>query len=265
MFLFIPRLNVIDFIDIFLVAILIYELYMLIRGSAAINIFLGLLSVYLLWYIVKALEMKLLSTILGQFIGVGIIVLLIVFQQELRRFLLLIGTRGFFKQTFSFPKLFSLSSNKSESPQLDINKIISACKNMSKSKTGALIIISDRSELQYYISTGDRINAEVSSHLLESIFFKNSPLHDGAVIIQNNTIKAARCILPVANNDDFPSQLGFRHRAAVGITQQTDAIAVIVSEETGNISIARKGKLTDNITFEYLETILKRKFYKLKN
>jgi uncharacterized protein (TIGR00159 family) len=245
-----------DFLDIFLVSILIYQLYRLVKGSVAINIFVGIISVYLVWLMVKALNMQLLGTILGQFIGVGVIALIIVFQQEIRRFLLILGTSGIFNNV-KFPgSIFNWAVKKG--PSLDITAIVKACKNMSESRTGAILVITTNSDLKFYANTGDYINAKISQRLIESIFYKNSPLHDGAIIIQDDKIRAARCVLPVTENSEFPANLGMRHRAAVGITENTDALAVTVSEQTGEISFAKGGELFSNLSPDQLREILER-------
>jgi uncharacterized protein (TIGR00159 family) len=232
----------------------------LIKGSTAINIFIGILSIYLFWLIVKALNMQLLGTILGQFIGVGVIALVVVFQQEIRRFLLLIGTNGFLANP-KF-KLFEWKSNKKlKQLHLDIPSLIKACAHMSQSKTGAIMVLTTNSDLKFYINTGDAINAKLSQRLLESIFYKNSPLHDGAVIIADNQIMAARCVLPVTENPDFPANLGMRHRAAVGITEISDAIVVIVSEQTGELSFAKDGVLKTKLSPEKLTRLLDEIFH----
>ncbi len=231
-----------DILDIILVALLMYQIYMLMRGTVAMNIVVAVFSFYLLWLLVKVLNMQLLGNILGQFIGVGIIALIIVFQQEIRRFLLIIGTR-YMTRKFSIENLFSYNMN---SPQkVNIKAISLACENMSKTKTGALIVIAKNSTLQLYGETGEIINANTTSSLIENIFFKNSPLHDGAIIIIDNKIFAARCILPVSENPGFPSNYGMRHRAAVGMSENNDSLIVIVSEETGNIAIAEHGRLRE--------------------
>lgn len=246
-----------DAVDIFLVAILLFHLYKLVKGTVAINIFAGILSVYFLWIIVQALNMQLLSTILGQFISVGVIALMIVFQQELRRFLLMIGTSGIFSKV-KFTGSFFGGSDFQKKTDLDVAALIKACKNMSESKTGAIIVFQTKSDLSFYANTGDKINAMVSLRLLESIFYKNSPLHDGAVIISGNNIVAARCVLPVSENPDFPAHLGMRHRAAVGITENSDALALIVSEQTGEIAYAFSGELRTNISLEELKSVLEK-------
>lgn len=239
-----------DILDVLLVAFFMYQLYMIIKGSMAMNIFVGLFSVYLVWLIVKALNMQLLSTILGQFMGVGMIALIIVFQQELRRFLLLIGSRYFYKRKFSLENLFSFGTKTTHEETL--KSISQACINMSKTKTGALIVITGKSELDAIIHTGDLINATVSNRLLETIFYKNNPLHDGALIIVGDKIKAARCVLPVSDSTSLSARYGMRHRAALGITESTDSTVVIVSEQTGKIAISKAGELESNINTEDL-------------
>lgn len=247
-----------DILDILLVAFLLYQIYNLIRGTTAINIFIGIFLLYLLWLIVKALNMDLLSSILGQVIGVGVIALIIVFQQEIRRFLLIISTRYITNRKFSFEKLFSFGEK--EELEVNIDAIVNACSNMSAFKTGALIAITKSSDLLSFIRTGDIINADTSNRLLESIFFKNSPLHDGAVIIKKDRIVAARCVLPATERINLPPQFGMRHRAALGITEKTDAVVVIVSEETGAISFAKQDNIETNIGPNRLRQILEKEF-----
>jgi len=246
-----------DAIDILLVAILLYQLYYLVKGTVAINIFVGILLIYILWLVVKALGMQLFENILSKFIDVGAIVLIIVFQQEIRRFLLFIGTADFFNKRALGKNLFKLKWEASKSP-LDINAVLKAVQNMSETKTGAIIVITTNSELKFYMNTGDTIDAKVSARLIENIFFKNSPLHDGAIIISGNTIKAARCVLPVTENTEFPTHLGMRHRAAVGITENSDAIAIAVSEQTGEISLTKNGELKNNLSIEQLKGLIEK-------
>lgn len=250
----------IDIVDILLVALLFYQLYYLVKGTVAVNILLGILLFYLLWLAVKALNMQLFGSILGKFIDVGFIALLIVFQQELRRFLLFIGTSDLFTKGKLGKGIFDFKWKVSSAEDLDVNAIVKACKNMSDSKTGAIIILSRNNELKFYANTGDAIDAKVSVRMLESIFFKNSPLHDGAVIISGNIIVAARCVLPVTENVDFPAHLGMRHRAAVGITENTDALAIVVSEQTGEISWSQAGELKHGMTPERLRELLDKEF-----
>ncbi len=245
-----------DVVDILLVAIIMFQLYKLVKGTVAIRIFLGILAIYLFWKIVEALQMELLSEILGQFIGVGVLALIIVFQQEIRRFLLLIGNNSFFSGKRKSRILKILSTKDTENEKLNVDEIISASKNLSSTKTGALIIIDIKSELRYYSTTGEKINSPLSAAILESIFFKNSPLHDGGVIIEDNKIVAARCILPVSENQEFPAHFGLRHRAAAGITETSRSIAIIISEETGKISLAKEGRISYNISIEELKDLL---------
>ncbi|MEE9462794.1 MAG: diadenylate cyclase CdaA [Bacteroidales bacterium] len=237
--------QVIDFIDVLLVAYLMYKVYMLIRGTVAMNIFIGILSLYLLWIIVRALGMQLLGTILGQVIGVGVIALIIVFQQEIRRFLIFIGNQYFSRNPLSLEKVIPI--NITPHPKVKIKSIIKAVIQMAKSKTGALVVIARKSELTVYAETGDSLNAETSSRLIESIFNKESPLHDGALIINGDRIVAARCVLPISENLNLPPNYGMRHRAALGLSENTDALTIIVSEQTGKVSIAESGKLLTDV------------------
>jgi diadenylate cyclase len=245
-----------DAIDILLVAILLFQLYRLVKGTVAINIVLGIVSIFMLWKIVEALKMELLSEILGKFIGVGVLAIIIVFQQELRRFLLFVGTSGFFDRKNFNRKLFNWKMGKSA--PVDLVSIVKACRNMSEAKTGAIIVITTKSDLNFYANTGEPVDAKVSPRMLESIFYKNSPLHDGAIIITDNRIKAARCVLPVTEDNDFPGHLGMRHRAAAGITENSDALAIVVSEQTGEISFAKDGKLQNGLSVEKLRELLEK-------
>jgi len=243
-----------DVIDILIVAYLLYRIYYLMKGTSAISIFLGILIFYAIWLLVKALNMQLLSTILGQFIGVGVIALIIVFQQELRRFLLMVGSRGFFNKD-KFRGIVQMRGKLNMPVNYEI--VARACQQMAQFKTGALIVITHRSELKYYVNSGVVLNAQLSADLLESIFFKNNPLHDGAVIIYGDRIRAAKCVLPLTENNNFPNALGLRHRAAVGITEQSDAVAICVSEQTGEIAFAKNGELKQNISPSTLIELLK--------
>jgi diadenylate cyclase len=251
-------IRLLDIIDITLVACLLYWFYTLVRGGIAIKIFVLILAVYLLWLVVKALNMQLLGSILGQFISVGIITLIIVFQQEIRRFLVLLGSDSYLSKNNFTKQFIPLIWRKDTVEKLNFTPVIKACKNLSQQKTGALIVLTKSSDLKFYINTGDTINAVLSKRLLENIFFKNSPLHDGAVIISNNYIKAARCVLPVTDTIELPAYMGMRHRAAIGITEQTDAIAIVVSEETGDIAVAIGGKIKSKLSPEQLEELVQK-------
>lgn len=241
MFSFI-HITLVDVFDIFLVALLFYQIYMMIRGTAAINIFIGIFLLYVIWLVVRALNMEMLSTILGQIIGVGALALIIVFQQEVRKFLLYIGTRYLSNKSFSIERLFS-SKDENKALLVGVDALVRACRNMADTKTGALIVLGRRSNLQLYMDTGDYIDAIIDSRLIETIFFKNTPMHDGAMIIVNGRIVAARCVLPTTEKLEVPAHFGMRHRAAMGITEHTDSVVIIVSEETGKISIAEHGEI----------------------
>ena len=229
----------IDFVDVFLVAILLYYIYKLVKGTVAINIFIGILIIYFAWRLTDYLKMQMLYSIFDGFMKVGIIALIVVFQPEIRKFLLLVGStniggkKGIFKN-FKFLKNDDQTST-------DVDAIKKACTKMAPSNTGALIVIERNNNLDFLTNTGDEMNILVSQPIIESIFFKNSPLHDGAIIIDNNVVKATRVILPVNNEKNIPERFGLRHRAAVGITEKTDALAIAVSEETGQISFIKNG------------------------
>lgn len=244
----------IDLLDILLVGIIIFQLYKLTRGTVAIRIFFGILAIYLLWKLVSALQMEMLGEILGQFIGVGVIALMIVFQKELRRFLLFIGNREFLNRRG--PLLQSLFGSSPSGNAERYDAVVTACEHFSQTKTGALIIIARDSDPAAFIRSARKVDARLSSVLLESIFFKNSPLHDGAVLIRNRRIVSASGVLPVTENENIMHNLGMRHRAALGISEQTDAIAVVVSEETGTISYAIDGVLHRDVSPTELKNVL---------
>jgi diadenylate cyclase len=236
----------VDVIDIIFVSLLLYNVYKLMKGSVAVKIFGGFLSLYLVYLVVKAAQMELLSAILGQFMGVGVIAAIILFQQEIRKFLLLIGKSTSLNRDTFYKSLFIW--RKSDAYHYNITPIIDACKAMSTTATGALIVFSRDSELKFYVDSGDKVDAKISSRLLLSIFNKYSPLHDGAVIIHHDKISAARCILPVSENDNLPAQYGLRHRAAIGMSETTDTMIIVVSEETGQMSLARHGYIWHNLS-----------------
>jgi uncharacterized protein (TIGR00159 family) len=247
-------LRIVDVIDILLFAILLYEIYNLVKGTAAIRIFIGIIAVYLIWRVVKALQMQLLTEILGQFISVGVIALIVVFQPEIRQVLLMVGNSRIIKNQ---RKRFLFWRFKLDNPvNLSIDKVVKACQKMAETRTGALIVIAQQNELIQYIATGQHVDARISEVLLETIFFKNSPLHDGAVIVMGDEIRAARCILPVSNKANIPPFYGLRHRAAVGISEKSDAIAIIVSEERGDIAYAYEGVLYENASPSELSNFL---------
>lgn len=241
-------------IDIALVAALLYQVYKLLKGSVAIKIFLGFLSLYLIYLLVRALRMELLSAILGQFMGVGVIAAIIIFAPEIRKFLLILGRSSIFSDDNVW-KDFLFFWRKKENSAFNISPIIDATKLLAGSNTGALMVISSTVELKFYAESGDILDAELSKRLLISIFNKYSPLHDGAVIIHKGRIKAARCILPVTERE-VPAQFGLRHRAAIGMSEATDALILVVSEETGQISMMKNGKVLHNLSFQEIREII---------
>lgn len=242
-----------DIIDIVLVALIMYQLYYLVKKTGRTTIFKGILAFLIVWiFVSKVFEMRLLGVILDTFVNVGIFILIVLFQDEIRRFLTSLGSNKTLKSVLRF---LGLKNDKSMS-YIDVAPIVVACMNMAKTKTGALIVIEQEIQLNVYAQTGETINTDINTRLIENIFFKNSPLHDGAMIIADGRIKAAGCILPISQNQDIPKQLGLRHRAALGITQETDAKVIIVSEERGKISFAIKGRLELNITPERLQVLL---------
>ncbi len=255
MLLFI-KLGFFDILDILIVAFIFYQLYRLVKGTVAINIFAGIFTFYLVWLLVGAFNMELISAFLGKFIGMGVIALLIVFQPEVRRFLLLIGSRYNLQNIFNLEKVFvkpGIQEHVSDA-------IVEACANFSATQTGALIVFQQNTELYNYAQTGVMMKAQVTDELIENIFFKNSPLHDGAVIITDNKILAARCILPVSDRRDIPGSMGLRHRAALGLSAVSDAYVVVVSEETGNITFFKDSKYKVRVSPEELRKLLSNDF-----
>lgn len=241
-----------DIIDILIVALLLYTLYKMMKESGTISIFTGVLAFVGVWIVVKQiLDMRLIGSIMDKFMSVGLLILVILFQDEIKRFLVQLGSHKRWRFFFNF---FLKHKEQGEKPY--IIPVVYACMNMAKTKTGALIVIEQGVSLDNYKNTGDTINANVNARLIENIFFKNSPLHDGAMVISKKRIKAAGCILPVSHNLDIPKELGLRHRAAMGISQVSDAHAIIVSEETGAISVAYKGQFHLRLTAEELESLL---------
>jgi diadenylate cyclase len=245
-------IRIIDIVDIVLVAFLMYYLYKLVRGTVAINIFVGIVIVYAIWRLTELLQMALLSKILGGFLGVGMFALIVVFQQEIRKFLLMLGSTNFAARRKMLQKFNLFSSEKTGNT--NVEAIVKACYNMSKTNTGALIVLKRNNSLDFVKDSGDTMKIEINKPILESVFYKNSPLHDGAVIIEENTITATRVILPVSNDRRIPQRFGLRHRAAVGITEKTDALCLVVSEENGQISYLKEG---DFVLYDGMEDLTK--------
>ncbi len=248
-----------DIVDILLFAYILYKIYLVIRGSIAINIFIGIATIYIFWMAVRAFKMELLSTLLSQIMSIGLIALIIVFQQEIRRFLIIIGSR-YFTNNYRF-KIINFKRKQEDKPHLKISSILKAIENLSNKQLGALIVIAHKMSLDSFSETGDRLNADISSRLIEGIFNKESPLHDGAIIINNNKIVAARCILPITDQTNLPAHYGTRHRAALGLAEYTDAFVIVVSEETGNISLAYNGNIHYNITTNDIKNILSNYYF----
>ena len=244
-------ISIMDIIDLFLVSYLLYRLYKIARGTAAINIFFGLVAIYLLYLIFWGLGMRFITQIIGGFIPFAFIIIIILFQQEIRKYLSQIG-KGKIIKNQKLLKIF----NTEDEEYLNIDAIVKACTTFQKSKTGAIIVLSLTDNLNYITESAVQIDSEITFPLLESIFYKNSPLHDGAVVIRNNRIVAARCILPVSNDDDFPGELGMRHRAAVGISEHSDAITLIVSEQNGHISSTFDGNIKIDLSEKQLKNYL---------
>jgi uncharacterized protein (TIGR00159 family) len=243
-----------DAIDILCVAFLLYYFFKIMKDSGSMNTFFGIVVFFLLWIVVSpVLEMKLMGTIFDKLVSVGVLALIILFQEDIRRFFLTLGSSNRFT---TIRKLFTKKKNKGEENPA-VMQIVRACAYMSKNNIGALIIIERNMALTDIANTGEIIDANINAQLIKNIFFKNSPLHDGAMIISNNRISAAACILPVSHNNDISKDYGLRHRAALGITQQSDAVSVVVSEETGQITMARRGKfIQQNASQEELESYL---------
>lgn len=245
------HIGIIDIIDIFLVALMLYYLYRVTRGTNAFSIILGVVMLYLMYVVVRALNMELLSGILGQFIGVGIIAVVVIFQPEIRRFLQMLGLQ----QNQRISRFFGGENNEDD---LDVDSLVKACIDMGETKTGALIVLQQTSDLSLMAEGGIAVDAKVSPSLLENLFFKNSPLHDGAIIINRNRVVAARCILP-STQSQVPKSYGTRHRAALGMSEVSDAIILVVSEETGGLSIAQGGVIQRDIEPEKFKSVLVRR------
>lgn len=240
-----------DILDILLVTILLAQVYKLMKGSVAIKVFMGFLTLYLIYLVVNALQMELLSTILGQFMGVGVLAAIILFQQEIRKFLLMMGRTNIFEEG-KFMKKVRFWTQNGKTHRSNITPIVEACKSLAGSNTGALIVLSVDSPLKFYAESGDMMDSLLSKRLLLAIFNKYSPLHDGAVIVHKDRIVAARCILPVTEQDDIPAQYGLRHRAGLGMSENTETYIIAVSEETGQISSMMDGVVSHNISSQEL-------------
>ncbi|MDO9154518.1 MAG: diadenylate cyclase CdaA [Paludibacter sp.] len=246
-----------DIIDILLVAVLLYQTFKLLKRSGAINVFFGIMAFVIIWFLVShVFKMELLGGIFDRVISVGAFALIVLFQDEIRRFFSGLGKKRKSKIIKAIRKYFGDGGQDNGNKDYHIVQIVLACRNLSKSSTGGLIVLTRESDLDFYAQSGEQINANINSRLIENIFFKNSPLHDGALIISGQKLKAAACILPISKNQSIPKRMGLRHRAALGITEHSDAIAIVISEETGHISYAVNGQLTVNLKPEQLEHFL---------
>lgn len=249
------NLGIKDIIDILIVATILFYIYKIMKESGTLSIFLGVLAFIVVWFVASVfLQMELTGRILDKFMNIGLLILVIIFQEQIKRFLVEIGSHRRWRFVHSIFKRRKTSGQVEQKEW--VLPIVYACLSMAKSKTGALIVIRNNVPLDNFEKSGDIIDAKVNNRLIENIFFKNSPLHDGAMIVDKGRISAAGCILPVSHSNDVPKQLGLRHRSALGISQQTDALAIIVSEETGNVSIAFKGKLSLRLSSTDLEARL---------
>jgi len=251
------EITFIDIIDIILVTVLLFYLYKLLRGTVAINIFIGIVIIYLIWKFTDLLNMNVLSNLLGKFISVGFFALIVVFQQEIRKFLLLLGSTNFATKK-NILKYFKFLNNTDEIISLDIKTLILSCEKMSSEKTGAIIVIERENNLEFLKNTGDKTKIRLTSQILETIFFKNSPLHDGAVIIKDNSVIATRIVLPVSESESIPKNFGLRHKAGIGISEKTDSIVLVISEQTGKVSYIKDGEFENFISFKKLSSQIKK-------
>ena len=245
-----------DIIDIVLVALILYYLYRLMKESRSLNVFIGIMVFVLVWlFVSQVLEMRLLGSILDKLVSVGVIGLIVLFQEEIRKFLYSLGAHH---RVRALARMFSSGKKDDKEDKETIMPIVMACMDMARNNVGALIVVERAIKLDDIVDTGDIIDANINQRLIENIFFKNSPLHDGAMVIADKRIKAAGCILPVSHSHNIPKELGLRHRAALGISQDSDAIAIVCSEETGRISVAIKGDFRLRLSAEELEGLLAR-------
>lgn len=246
-----------DIVDVFLVAILLYQMFKLLKRTGAVNIFIGILAFIICWFLVTyVFKMELLGGIFDRVVSVGAFALIVLFQEEIRRFFSRIGSKRRWSSLNSLKRFFGNNNVEKEKTDYTLVQIVLACRNLAKSSTGGLIVLTRTNDLGFYSQSGENINANINSRLIEAIFFKNSPLHDGALIISQQKLKAAACIIPVSKNQTIPKRMGLRHRAALGITEHSDAIAIVISEETGHISWAINGQLIVNVKPEQLEHFL---------
>ena len=248
--------TILPIIDVILVAVMLYYAYKLVRGTAAIIVFRGFVIIYIIWWITDVLNMNILSSILGGFIGVGVFAVIIVFQQEIRKFLLLLGSSRIANNKSLWKKFTLFFKISKEQAKLNINEFIIACNKLQKTKTGAIFVFERNNSLDFIKDDGDKINSEVSSAIIESIFYKNGPLHDGAVIVVGNLIVSSRGTLPVSKNKKINKSFGLRHKAAIGISEESDALCIVISEESGKISYIKNGDFCNYKNDDELKSML---------
>ena len=248
--------NFVDLLDIVLVAVLLFYLYKLVKGTVAINIFLGIVIIYLIYQLTVTLKMNVLSNLLGNFMSVGFFALIVVFQQEIRKFLLLLGSTNYTTRKSLIRYFNFLNQEEAKSVQLDLSLFVNACENMAKERMGAIIVIERSNNLDFIKTSGDETNIRLSAQILESIFYKNSPLHDGAIILKGNTITATRVVLPVSESNTISTKYGLRHRAGLGISEKTDALVIVISEQRGEIVYVKDGIFKKYSSGEKLKRVL---------
>ena len=253
------KFSLVNIIDLLLVIVIAFQLYRLLKGSLAFNMLIGLITIYIFWRVVSAFDMPIMEGILNQFVKIGFIAILIVFQQEIRKFLLLIG-KGSFGDKRSIFRFLPWNWKIEKSFDTNFEEIVDACETLSQANAGALIVFPKTSEMKFIGASGEVLDAHITKRLLLSIFNKTSPLHDGAVIIANSKIKAANAVLPVSDNPEAQAKYGLRHLSAIGITEQTDAIAIIVSEERGTIAVAKEGKIYEQLSKQEIIDFMNKEF-----
>lgn len=251
------EVSIADILDILLLGLIIFFAFKWLRGSSAVSIFVAIVSLYLIRVVVSAFNMRLMTALMETVLDVGVLALIVIFQPEIRKFLISLGNRYMnnAKGRAIINRIFGKNTANITDSQT-VNDLTEACRRMSEDKTGALIVIAHKVPLDDIISTGDQIDAAIHRRLILNLFFKNSPLHDGALVIVGNRLTAARCTLPITERTNIPANYGMRHKAAIGITEETDADAIIVSEETGNVSFAKGGKVTPIQNINELKLLL---------
>ena len=239
------EMSLADILDILLLGLMIFLAFRWLRGSTAMSIFVAIVSLYIIRVVLSAFNMRLMTAIMDMILDVGMLAVIVIFQPEIRKFLIKLGNRYMdtARGRVFMGKFFGRKKNSIENSEA-MNDLAEACRRMSEDKTGALIVIAHNNPLEDIIQTGDRLDAAIHRRLIMNLFFKNSPLHDGALVISGDRIVAARCTLPITSRTSIPAHYGMRHKAAIGITEETDADAIVVSEETGNISFVKAGKVT---------------------